>query len=350
MRQCVMKKLRFSLALLLAALILTCPALALGLEAGSGDAFYVQDTANVLSAETESLLVSYNESLENLCDEAQLVVVTVSYLSEDSELAATQLLNDWGVGSTSNSNGMLLLLVANEYRGWLATGDGIDEVFTDDDVVEYLDDYFWDYIDNNQFDLGVQTLSEALYDWYLDYYNVDASAAEGTDNYAYDTYYGAYPDGVPGQTYRTGGTGMSFISLIILVAIVWYIVSRSRYNRMRGWGYGGGFWPVFWFGGHRLYHTWYNQHPHEPHPGPGPGFGGGRPGPGPGPGAHPGGFGANPGSRPGGSRPGGGFGGGPRPGGGGFGGGSRPGGGGGFGGGHGGGFGGHSGGGGGGRH
>jgi uncharacterized membrane protein YgcG len=342
----MMKKLRFSLALLLAALALACPALAISLEAGTGDDFYVQDTANVLSATTQNQVVTYNEALESTCDEAQIVVVTVSYLDEDTELAATQLLNDWGVGSGTDSNGMLLLLVANEYRGWLATGDGIDEVFTDQDVEAYLDDYFWDYIDNDQFDEGVQTLTGALYGWYLDYYNVD-TGAESADNSAYGSYYEEYPD-MPGQTHTTGGSGMSLISLIIVIAIVWYFVARSRYSRMRGWGYGGGFWPVFWFGGHRLYHTWY--HDHGPRPGPGPGA---RPGPGPG---------ARPGPGPGGnsfsSRPGGGFGGGSRPGGGGFGGGSRPGGGGfggghggGFGGGgHGGGFGGHSGGGGGGRH
>jgi uncharacterized membrane protein YgcG len=335
--------------------LLVCPALALDLEAGTGDSFYVQDTANVLSSQTESQIVAYNETLENLCDNAQLVVVTVSYLSEDSELAANQLLSDWGVGSAENSNGMLLLLVANEYRGWLATGDGIDEVFTDADVEDYLDDYFWNYIDNDQFDQGVQSLTEALYDWYLDYYDADTSNRESGYDYAYDTYYGEYEEypGAPGQTYSTGGIGImnliNLITLIIVVAIVWYLVARSRYTRMRGWGYGGGFWPVFWFGGHRLYHTWYHQHPHGPHPGPGPGV---RPGPGPGPGSRPGGGFNNfsGGSRPGGGRPGGGFGGGPRPGGGGFGGGSRPGGGGGFGGGHGGGFGGHGGGGGGGRH
>jgi uncharacterized membrane protein YgcG len=348
-----MKRLTFCLSLLLAAVLLVCPALALDLAAGTGDSFYVQDTANVLSSETESQIVTYNETLENLCDSAQLVVVTVSYLSEDSELAANQLLSDWGVGSAENSNGMLLLLVANEYRGWLATGDGIDEVFTDADVEDYLDDYFWDYIDDDQFDQGVQSLTAALYDWYLDYYDADTSELESDYDYAYDTYYGEYEDypGVPGQTYSTGGNSiMNLITLILVVAIVWYLVARSRYTRMRGWGYGGGFWPVFWFGGHRLYHTWYHQHPHEPHPGPGPGV---RPGPGPGPGGRPGGnFNSfSGGSRPGGGRPGGGFGGGSRPGGGGgFGGGSRPGGGGGFGGGHGGGFGGHGGGGGGGRH
>jgi uncharacterized membrane protein YgcG len=347
----MMKKLRFSLSLLLAALVLACPALALSLDAGTGDDFYVQDTANVLSSTTKSQVVAYNESLENLCDEAQLVVVTVSYLSEDSELAANQLLSDWGVGSAEDSNGMLLLLVANEYRGWLATGDGIDEVFTDSDVEQYLDDYFWDYIDNDQFDEGVQSLTEALYDWYLDYYDVDTSATEGAETYTYDTYYEDYPEGVPEQMNSKGGSGMSIISLIIVLAIVWYFIARSRYNRMRGWGYGGGFWPVFWFRGPGLYRNWYRQQPHNPGPGPGPNRG---PNPGPGPGARPGGnFGGGP--RPGGSnfssRPGGGFGGGSRPGGGGgFGGGSRPGGGGGFGGGHGGGFGGHSGGGGGGRH
>ena len=121
--------------------------------------------------------------------------------------------------------------------------------------------------------------------------------------------------------------------IILLVILLWALVANRRYRRMRGWGYTGGFWPIFWFG-RRRYNDWYRQF--GPGPGanvhPGPGYeprgydrpsrprnpGGNRPGPGPGS-----------------SRP---YGG------------SRPSGGGSFGGSHGGGFGGHGGGGGGGRH
>lgn len=319
-----MKHIKTALAALIILTLLSCPALAIELSPGTGDDFYVQDTANVLSSQTEAMIAEYNHALEVQCDEAQLVVVTVNYLDEDTQVASLQLLNDWGVGSESESNGMLLLLVAKEYRGWLSTGDGIDGVFTDAVVEDYLDDDFWDYIDNDEFDEGVQTLAAELYDWYLGYCGVeDSSPLSGNalahNNYHHNDYYS--------PEYEQGVDFMGIVSLVIVVAVLWSIISAGRYSRMRGWGYGGGFWPIFWFGGHRMYRDWYHHHP-GPRPPRGPG-GFGSPGPGPG---------GPPGPGPGAPRSSGscgGFGG--------FGGG-------GFGGGHGSGFGGHGGGGGGGRH
>lgn len=335
-----MKLQRTIFSLLLISILLTTPAMALDMEAGTGDAFYVQDTANVLSAATEAQIVTYNETLESRCNNAQLVVVTVNYLDEDSDVAALQLMNDWGVGSAEDSNGMLLLLVANEYRGWLATGDGIDEVFSDKTADEYLNEYFWDYIDNDQFDEGVFSLCSALYERYLDYYGVsntaeysNSSTTLNAEPYPHEyEYYEPHP---PAQQ-RTGFSGI--LTFIIFFIIVWVLISGSHYRRMRGWGYAGSFWPLFWFGGRRIYRSWHRRYPG---PGPGPHPPHGSPGP------RPGGFsnshrtGPRPGGFSGSSR-GGGFGGHGGGGGagrsGGFGGGSR-----------GGGFGGHGGGGGGGR-
>lgn len=264
-------------SLFLSLMLLAAPALAIELEPGIGESFYVQDTANVLSGETEAMIVRYNETLETRCDNAQLVVVTVSYLSEDSDVAALQLMNDWGVGSATENNGMLLLLVANEYRGWLATGDGIDREFTDDMTEEYLNEYFWDYIDNDQFDEGVQSLATELYDWYLDEYDADDGAtaphAPAPEEYYYEEHY-----------YAPRHRGPGILSILLFIVILWALISSSRYTRMRGWGYTGGFWPIFWFGGPRMYRSWHHQHYRGPHgPGPRPG-----PGPGPGPGYRPG--------------------------------------------------------------
>lgn len=274
-----MKQHRILVSILLVILLLSVPAMAIDLEAGTGDAFYVQDTANVLSAATEAQIVAYNETLEAQCSNAQLVVVTVSYLDEDSDVAALQLMNDWGVGSAEDSNGMLLLLVANEYRGWLATGDGIDEVFTDKTADEYLNEYFWDFIDNDQYDEGVFSLTSALYEWYLDYYgvsNIDEYAYSGSapvsDPYPYGYEYNE-PDHHGARS--TGFSGI--LTFIIFFAIVWILISMSRFHRMRGWGYTGGFWPLFWFGGPRIYRSWHRRYPgpgpghHPPHGSPGPG-------------------------------------------------------------------------------
>jgi len=310
-----MKHIKRVVLILLAALWLTSCAFAIDLQKGTGDGFYVVDNAGVLSTATKETIAQDNAWLEQNCSHAQFVVVTVSYLNEDTETAALKLMNDWGVGSAEDRNGMLLLYVANEKRGWLATGDGIDEAFTDSMANKYMDNYFWDSADSGKNDEAVQSLATALMNWYAGHYNVTLNS--GSENAS--TNYGDQPYGQQ-DYYGTGiGAGISLIATIFaFLIILWLFSSLTRFGRMRGWGYGGGFWPIFWFGGPRMYRDWYRRNPPSPGPGPrGP--------------RGPGGFGGF----------GGGFGGRGGGGGGGFGG---------FGGGHGGGFGGFGGGGGGGRH
>ncbi len=257
-----MKKIRTILAIAVAVALLTVPAYALDLEPGTGSGFYCQDTAKVLSAETEELLAEYNAVLEAECSEAQLVVVTVNYLDEDADVAAARLMADWGVGSLARSNGMLLLLVANEYRGWLSVGDGIDSVFDDDIAAQYLDQYFWDDVDNDRFDDAVQNLCSQLYAWYLDYYDVSLASGE-------------LPTESASAPAAAGVTGflvaMLVLLLLVFLVLLWVFGSVSRFNRMRGWGYSGGFFPIFWFGGGRRYREWARRQPPPPPPvGPGP--------------------------------------------------------------------------------
>lgn len=259
-----MKILKCAAALLLSVVLLTVPAFAISLTPGTGPDFYVQDTANVLSTETETAIVNYNATLESACDGAQLVVVTVNYLDGDSDVAATKLMNDWGVGSAQQSNGMLLLLVAGEYRGWLAVGDGLDNVFDDDMADMYLDSYFWDYIDEDRFDKGVQTLTGELYDWYLDYYNVGSNATSNSPAHINTS---ANPD----TALATGAIVALIVAIILLILLLRAINTISMYNRMRRWGYTGGYWPVFWIGGRRRYRSWYQRRPMAPPPPPGPG-------------------------------------------------------------------------------
>ena len=260
-----MKTFRFILALALVCSLLAAPVWAVSdIEPGAGSDFFVRDTANVLSSATENAVIDYNATLDAQCDGAQLVVVTVSYLDEDADVAATRLMNDWGVGSAAQSNGMLLLLVANEHRGWLAIGAGLDRDFTGDMADEYLDDYFWPDVDRDRFDDAVQTLTGELYDWFLDYYDVQP-----------ETQYDApvrEPVPAGGTQVRTGfgGFATAVLLLLLFVVIFWVIGAASRFSRMRRWGYGGGFFPIFWFGGGRRYRTYRDQfRPQPPPPPPG---------------------------------------------------------------------------------
>ena len=72
----------------------------------------VVDDANILSDSTTQTIVDLNNQLQSSCNGAQIGVLTVDYTGNYStEDYATQAFNAWGIGSASENNGVLILLV-----------------------------------------------------------------------------------------------------------------------------------------------------------------------------------------------------------------------------------------------
>ena len=90
----------------------------------------VVDDANVLSSDTVEEIETINAQLSANCQGAQIGVLTVDYTgSVSTEDYATQAFNTWGIGSSANNNGVLILLVMEspEYADgdyYLTYGDG----------------------------------------------------------------------------------------------------------------------------------------------------------------------------------------------------------------------------------
>ena len=90
----------------------------------------VVDDAGVLSDSTTTELETINAQLSASCNGAQIGVLTVDYTgSVSTEDYATQAFNTWGIGSSANNNGVLILLVMEspEYADgdyYLTYGDG----------------------------------------------------------------------------------------------------------------------------------------------------------------------------------------------------------------------------------
>ena len=77
----------------------------------------VVDDANILSDSTTQTIVDLNNQLEQSCSGAQIGVLTVDYTGNYStEDYATQAVNAWGIGSASENNGVLILLVMESPR------------------------------------------------------------------------------------------------------------------------------------------------------------------------------------------------------------------------------------------
>ena len=255
------------------AALLLLPALALSALAADvpepSEDFYVYDGAGTLSQSTKELILNASGPLEQYCSGAQIVVVTIDYLPSgyDSEQYANLLFNEWGVGSSQLNNGLLLLHVVKEDRGWLAVGAGLKSYFTTDYVNSLMDTYFWPYSDAGQYDEAVATFFPRLIDAFASLYNTNQLyGGTGSQGGGYD-----YPE----QYDRHESGGSSIIGTLIIILIILLLVGNSFGRRRYYRSYG--VWPAFFFcGGPGPRGPRGPRPPRGPGPGPGPGGGGFR--------------------------------------------------------------------------
>ncbi len=220
------------------AALLLCAAMCTGAYAlvSPSDEFYVTDSANVLSNETEQMIINYNGALEQQCSGAQIVVVTVDYLGGMyCDEYAYQLFNDWGVGSSEYNNGMLLLLAVQENKAWLAYGLGLNSLISSSDVDDMLDEYFWDDFDSGDYDEAVTALFKALLNWYDEHYDSSTASAGQVQSGTY-----SQPQDKNDGYYSSYGRSSSSLGGIIRVIVILLILSAIFGGGGRGRG--GGSW------------------------------------------------------------------------------------------------------------
>ena len=117
------------LAVVLSAAVLCPAAFAAQLPSLPKDQCVV-DGAGVLSSSTVQTIQDLNTQLDASCKGAQIGVLTVDYTgSVSTEDYAVEAANTWGLGSSSENNGVLILLVMQspEYADgdyYLTYGDG----------------------------------------------------------------------------------------------------------------------------------------------------------------------------------------------------------------------------------
>ena len=213
-----------------------CLCLSLGASAfavvDQSESFYVADYSNVLSNDTEQMIINYNGSLEQQCQGAQIVVVTVDYLDGMySDEYAYQLFNDWGVGSADYNNGMLLLLAIQENKAWLAYGLGLSSLLDTDQVDSLLDKYFWKDFDRGNYDEAVTSLFNALLAWYDEQYDAQV-VQSGTSVSSGNEYYTGYSQPSFGE--RLSHVLGSIIEILVVIAVLSMLFGGGRRGRGAG--------------------------------------------------------------------------------------------------------------------
>ncbi|MDL2281182.1 TPM domain-containing protein [Selenomonadales bacterium OttesenSCG-928-I06] len=116
---------------------------------------YVQDYANVLSADTKSTINTIGSELDKKT-KAQIVVVTIDSLNnnplEDYSLA---VLRGWGIGDSKLNNGVLLLVAVQDRKSRIEVGYGLEGALNDAKTGTIQDNYLIPFFQQGNYDEGI---------------------------------------------------------------------------------------------------------------------------------------------------------------------------------------------------
>lgn len=167
------RTIKYCLIILLSMILLTgCRSVKLTSVPKPLDGFYSGDFAGVISSETEHHICSYADALEQLTG-SQIVIVTVSGLDGIAiDRYASDIFNSWGIGSSKENNGVLLLMDVAEEQYWIIQGSGLEEYLSSAVLKSMLNDFLEPYFANGDYDGGAKNMFDALYSKLCSYYSV----------------------------------------------------------------------------------------------------------------------------------------------------------------------------------
>ena len=157
--------------------------------------FFVNDTANILSSDTEKYIIDQNKKLEAKCG-AQIVVVTVNNLEGRSiEDYSTELFRDYGIGNKEKNNGVLLIVSVEDRRMRIEVGYGLEGKLNDAKTGRIQDNYIVPYLSDDKWDEGIRNGFNAILAEVCDEYDITidgAEVAEDIEHYENVMYFSAF--------------------------------------------------------------------------------------------------------------------------------------------------------------
>ena len=194
----------------------------------------VMDTANILSADTETYVTNLSVALQQECG-AQIGVYTVEYIGNNTmEGYAYEVFNAWGLGDADKDNGVLFLMAPGEDNYWITRGSGVEKQLSVSTLNSIFDSYTEDnWVKGDDDDCAQQTaaaLTERLCRQYGITMDVDAVGRGETGS---------------GATVKNNSSGMGmvlivFAILLVILLIIWLSTSKRRGPPPPPTGGGGG--------------------------------------------------------------------------------------------------------------
>ena len=150
----------------------------------------VVDDAGVLSSSTVQTVTDLNAQLQSSCKGATIGVLTVQYTGNlSTEDYAVQAANAWGIGSSSENNGVLILLVMESplYEDgdyYVTYGDGFRNTMLESQASAIAQTMEDDFV-NRDYDAAVVTCANNVADTIAQVYGVslNGGSAEPADDH-----------------------------------------------------------------------------------------------------------------------------------------------------------------------
>jgi uncharacterized protein len=281
-------------------MVLSLPAAAFASIPDASQASFVNDWAGVLDSSTVDYIFDLTNELYEECG-AQIVVTTTNGLGDYNDIAdySYDMFNNWGIGSATEQNGVLLVLDISGDNYYCLQGSGLERSLDSGKLGGILKDYLLDDFDNADYDSGVratvQQIGAQLAGIYgvslntnLSDYKPGSSQTSNSGNTTTRTQATAAPRYYDSREESRGGDGGGFSSIFVLIVFIIIVSIFIRiigaFSRPSRGGYvsrGGGlgsFMGGMFLGGMlrpgRRHHHHHDHHDH--HGGFGGGFGGGH--------------------------------------------------------------------------
>lgn len=133
---------------------------------------YVLDQANVISSQTEAMIISTSRELNRLT-KAQVAVVTLNTLDDQPiEDVALGILRQWKLGDKQLNNGLLIVVVPSERRSRIEVGYGLEGVLPDAKTGRIQDEYMLPAFKAGNYDKGISDSYQVIVGEIANEYNV----------------------------------------------------------------------------------------------------------------------------------------------------------------------------------